>query len=196
MSTEERTQVYAIEQDKESEGVVTHEDKVINEIQQNENDLPNIIQKLLKWQFSRNKLLCNIAFLPFWFEFFVVYSIVFNSPYIGIAIMGPLLPIMLAFYNSIPDYGEGIYQSILHENPKILKGIVKKMSMIFLSVVPIMALSFVSCRFSTKFKYSSYGKHTDLIYYIFLGAFPITMIGFVEHPFYSFNVSIHSQSME
>ena len=140
---EERTQVYAFEQDQESEGGVKHEDGAINELQQNENDLPNIIQKLLKWQISRNKLIGNIGVLALCSLFYFMFSIVFNSPYIPVAIVGPILPIVVAVWNLVPDYGKGIYQNILHENPKMLKGIVKKMSMIFIPLLPILLLSFV-----------------------------------------------------
>ena len=87
MSIEERTQVYAFEQDQESEGGVKHEDGAINQQQQNESDLPNIIQTLLKWQFPRNKLICNIGFIAFCFQGYNIFSIMFNSPYISMAIV-------------------------------------------------------------------------------------------------------------
>ncbi len=167
---EERTQVYAFEQDQESEGGVKHEDGAINQQQQNESDLPNIIQTLLKWQFPRNKLICNVGVLALCFQGYNLFSIIFNSPYISMGIMGPILPLGFALWNLVPDYGKGIFQNILHENPKMLKGIVKKMSMITIPLLPIMLLLFVAIVvLAQNFNIVPYGKHTDLVYYISLG---------------------------
>ena len=79
----------------------------------------SFFEKLLKWQFRRNKLICNVGVLAVCLQGYNILSIIFNSPYISMAIMVPNALLGLILWNLVPDYGKG--KNILHENPKMLK---------------------------------------------------------------------------